>query len=103
MNVTNQFQQTSIPFAKNRSVTALKQMTHELVLAVEVQRVALLQALHNFGERVLPDFHQKVNMIGHQDVSTELKLVAHPVVVQQLQVTAPIGIATKDRLALVAT
>ncbi len=41
-------------------------------------------------------------MIGHQDVSEELKRVTHTVVIEQLQVTAPIGIGTKDCLALIA-
>jgi hypothetical protein len=41
-------------------------------------------------------------MIGHQDVSQQLKRVTHTVVIEQLQVTAPIGIGTKDRLALIA-
>jgi hypothetical protein len=62
----------------------------------------LLQALHDFRERVIPHFDQKVYVIGHQDVSAELKRVARAVVVKQLQITAPIGIGTKDRLSLVA-
>ena len=42
-------------------------------------------------------------MISHQDVSAELKLIAGAVVVEQFQVTAPIGIGTEDHLALIAT
>ena len=41
-------------------------------------------------------------MIGHQGIGAELKLVTHAVVVEQLQITAPIGIGTKNRLALIA-
>ena len=44
-----------------------------------------------------------MHVIGHQDVSAELKLITGAVVVEQFQVTAPIGIGTEDHLALIAT
>ena len=58
MNITDQLQQISISVTENIFVTSLKQMAYELVLAIEVQCVALLQALHDFGERVFPHFYQ---------------------------------------------
>jgi hypothetical protein len=55
MNIADQLQQISISVTENIFVTPLKQMAYEPVLAIEVQCVALLQALHDFGERVF--FH----------------------------------------------
>jgi len=102
MDIANQFEKIRISVTDDIFVASLKKMPDELVLPIEVQRVALLQALHDFRKRVFSHFHQKMHVIGHQDVSAELKRVARAVVVKQLQITAPIGIGTEDPLSLVA-
>ena len=102
MDIANQFEKIRICVTEDVFVASLKKMADEIVPAIEVQSVALLQTLHDFGERVFSHFHQKVHVIGHQDVSAELKRVARTVVVKQLQITAPIDIGTKDPLTVVA-
>lgn len=42
------------PIAENILVTAMKQMADKLVLAVKIQRVVFLQALHLLGKAVRP-------------------------------------------------
>jgi hypothetical protein len=103
VNVADQLQKVSIPVTKNCFVPALKKMADPPVTAVIVLRVCELNALEDFRERRLSGFEQKMNVVGHQNVGVNYKLIALPVVFDSLEVIQPITIVVKDLLPLIAT
>lgn len=46
-------------------------MTHGLIFVVEVQRIALVNALEYLGERDISGFYKQMNMVAHEDVRIE--------------------------------
>ena len=80
----DQLEQVGVLIAENVFVTALKQMTDELVFAVEVQRVALLQApalLWRAASRQPPTASERG---CSSNVSVEVKIIAFAVLFQQV-------------------
>jgi hypothetical protein len=73
MNIFNKRKQVGIPLAKDGLVSALKEMTHGQVFPVKVHRIALIDALKYFRKGHLSHFHQKMNMVRHQNIGIEEK------------------------------
>jgi hypothetical protein len=53
MNVPDQFKQVFIFVADNSVVSALKEVADFAMPAIEILRIALLEPLHEFGQRRL--------------------------------------------------
>lgn len=102
MQVANQIQQIGVLVAEDCFIATLKQMTNRLVLAVEVERVALLQPLHQLGQRRLACFEKQVDVIPHQHVGVQPKAVPVLIPAEQFKLAAAVKIGAKDLLALVA-
>jgi hypothetical protein len=76
VNVFEKGQKVSFAVAKDGFVPALKKVPHGLVPAIIVHSVALVDALEDFGERNILCFDQEMNMVGHEYVRIEVKMVA---------------------------
>ena len=103
MDVTDQFQQISLPITQDRLIPALEEVSNAPMPPVVVLRVSKLYPLHDLGQRNLAGLKQQVDMVGHQHVGVELKVVSLSVMLQSLQIDAAVFVVPKDILALVAS
>jgi hypothetical protein len=76
MDVFEQGQKVSVAIAKNGFVPALEEVPHSLVPAIIVHGVALVDPLEDFGESDVFCFDQQVNVVGHEYVRIEIKMVS---------------------------
>jgi hypothetical protein len=102
MDVFYKGQQVSVAVAKDGFVPALKEVPHSLVPSIIVHGIALVDTLKDFGERNVPGFNQKVDMVGHKYVGIEMKMIALFVADKDLDKFAIIEGIFKYRLLLVS-
>jgi len=77
-------------------------MTCLAVLFVEINRVALLKALHDFGQRTFALLHQKMDMIRHENIRVERAEITLLVGNETILILSVIFLTEKDLLPLVA-
>jgi len=76
LNITAARKQIFIPGYQNAFKTILPEMTDMAVLLLVVLRITQVDAFHDFRQRPLRlCFHDKVDMIGHQNVMIEKESV----------------------------
>jgi hypothetical protein len=76
MDVFEQGQKVSVAIAKNGFVPALEEVPHSLVPAIIVHGVALVHPLEDLGEPDVFCLDQQVNVVGHEYVRIEIKMVS---------------------------
>jgi len=103
MDVTDQFQQISLPITQDRLIPALEEVPNAPMPPVVVLRVSKLCPLHDLGQRNLAGLKQQVDVVGHQHVGIKLKVVPLSVMLQSLQVSSAILLVPEDVLTLVAS
>src|SRR3989339_1863907 len=103
MDVTDQFQQISLPITQDRLIPALEEVPNAPMPPVVVLRVSKLYPLHDLGQRNLAGLKQQVDMVGHQHVGIKLKVAPLSVMLYSLKVGSAVLIVSKDVLPLVAS
>jgi hypothetical protein len=76
VDVFEEGQEVSVAVATNGFVPALEEVPCSLVPTVIVHGVALIETLENFGEWDVLCFDQEMNVVGHEYVSIETKMVS---------------------------
>jgi hypothetical protein len=76
VDVFDEDQEVSVAVATNGFVPALEEVPCSLVPTVIVHGVALIETLENFGEWDVLCFDQEMNVVGHEYVSIEIKMVS---------------------------
>jgi hypothetical protein len=102
MNVPDQRQQVLIPVTDDCLISALKEVADLVVNAIEVQRVGLLQALHELGERGAGCFHQQMDVVGHQAVRIDDHPILFAIPGQTIEVSLVVTRAQEGFLTLVS-
>jgi hypothetical protein len=78
-------------------------MPHGFILPVEIQGIALIDALQYFIEWDFPGLNEQVNMVGHENVGIKRKLISRFVSLQYLKIDAIIIVGPEDFALLVST
>jgi hypothetical protein len=76
VDVFEEGQEVSVAVATNGFVPALEEVPRSLVPAVIVHSVTLVYALEDFGEPGVLCFNQEMNVVRHEYVSIETKMVS---------------------------
>jgi hypothetical protein len=71
MDIFDQTEKIGLSITKDGFVASLKQVTNCTVSPVEVHRVGLVQALHDFGQGDIADLHEQMNVIVHEDIGVD--------------------------------
>lgn len=103
MDVTDQFQQISLPITQDRLIPALEEVSNAPIPSVVVLRVSKLYPLHDLGQGNLLSLDEQVDVVGHQHVGIKLKVAPLSVMLYSLKVGSAVLIVSKDVLALVAS
>ena len=82
---------------------AVEQMSHIPVSLGPVPRVTEEKSVQEGGQRGWTDFDQVVDVIAHQNIGIQAKVIPQSGLLKQLQISPPVGVIRKDRLALIAT
>lgn len=101
MNITNQFQKIALFIAQDRFVASLKKMAHYSIPTVVIERIDLLQDLHDARKRCLPHLHQQMNMIYHQNIRIQKIPIPFLIILHPLQITFIILFVLKDSLTVI--
>lgn len=97
--VPNEFDRMCVGFDQGRVVSTLEPMARLTVTAVEVLRVAGVQALHAERQIRLHDPHDQVVMGRHEDERVARPIVSGSDVIEERKKVAPINVVAVDRLA----
>ncbi len=81
---------------------AVEQMSHLPVSLVPVPRVTEKKIVHDCGQRGWTDFDQVVDVSAHQNIGIQATVIPQSGLLKQLQISPPIGVIRKDRLAVIA-
>ena len=103
MNVFDQGKQVGILVAEDRLVSTLKKMANRLVPPIKIHRIALVDPLKNLRKRGCLCLNQQMNMVAHQDIGIEGKVITNVVVSQNSEIPLIVFSVSEDRLSLVAT
>src|SRR3989339_2074173 len=103
MDVTDQFQQISLPITQDRLIPALEEVPNAPMPPVVVLRVSKLYPLHDLGQRNLAGLKQQADVVGHQHVGIKLKVAPLSVMLYSLKAGSAVLIVSKDVLPLVVS
>ena len=73
------------------------------IFPVEVEGIALIDTLHDLGQRDVPGFHQQVDVIAHEDIGVEGVMIAVFVYGEVLVIFIVIRDISKYLLPLIST
>jgi len=71
MNVSNERKKIFITVTEQGFIPSLKNMTHLVVLSVEILSIGQVDSLHYFGERNVGSFYQQMDVVRHEDIRVE--------------------------------
>ena len=76
MDVFEKGQEVSVSVAEDCFVSTLEEVADGLVLAIKVHGVALVDTLKDFREQDILRFDEEMNMVGHENIGIEVKMIA---------------------------
>ena len=71
MNLSNECKKIFITVTEHGFISPLKNMTHLVVLSVEILSIGQVDSLHYFGERNVGSFYQQMEVVRHEDIRVE--------------------------------
>ncbi len=101
MNVSNERKKIFITVTEQGFIPSLKNMTHLVVLSVEILSIGQVDSLHDFGERDISSFYQQMDVVRHEDIRVENEAFLFFVAPDSCKVCSPIFVIDKDILSLV--
>ena len=102
MDVAGQLEEVVLLIDQKSLIPALEDMTHGVVLLVEVLRISGVESLHDPGQIGPPGFDEEMDVAGHQGVGVHLEIVAILVALQKGKEISPILVAEEYILAVIA-
>ena len=102
MDVAAEFHQVRVSLHQRRLVTPLQQVADTVMRTIERLRVSAIELAHGAAEIRLQCLDEEMVVIVHQNVRVQQEAVLPDGVGQHRQEAVTIGIATEDRLTLVA-
>jgi hypothetical protein len=101
VNVFQQTEQVCFPVAQNSLIAALKKMTDGPVLVIEIQGIALVDTLKNFGKRCIAGLDQEMDVVAHEHIGSQMIMIPVPINEEKLEKFVVVGGFFEDLLALV--